>query len=240
MLQNQLSASPEQLFNNFPHEWAPALKCEQVQAAIKQVSNFLNLQLSQGAVIFPHTPFKALELTSPQNTRVIILGQDPYHGPNQAQGLAFSVPSQQKCPPSLRNILNEIKREYPDQLHHGGNDLSGWAQQGVLLLNAVLTVESGKPASHANQGWETITSAILKYAVKTTTPKVVMLWGAHAQRKASEVLNSTGKIHVLRANHPSPLSANRPPIPFNGCGHFLKANQWLQSQGVEPIAWLAN
>lgn len=240
MLPNQLTSNPEQLFNSFPHAWAEALENTKARAAIQQISDFLRLQLNRGAVIFPHTPFKALELTSPQNTKVIILGQDPYHGPNQAQGLAFSVPSQQKCPPSLRNILNEIKREYPDQLHHGGNNLSGWAKQGVLLLNTVLTVESGKPASHAKQGWETITSAILKHAVQTPTPKVVMLWGAHAQRQEIEILSSASNIHILRANHPSPLSANRPPIPFTGCGHFSAANQWLQSHNMVPIDWLAN
>src|SRR5699024_4732941 len=189
---------------------------------------FLDQRLDQGATIFPHQPFRALELTRPESTKVVILGQDPYHGPNQAQGLAFSVPNACPSPPSLRNILTELKHNYPDSLHGTGHELSGWARQGVLLLNTVLTVEQKQPASHAGKGWEVVTDALLQYVAASPTPKVFMLWGAHAQRKQALLQqHANGPSCVLTANHPSPLSARRPPQPFIGCGHFRQANRWL-------------
>jgi len=176
---------------------------------------------------------------------VIVLGQDPYHGPEQAQGLAFSVPNHCSCPPSPRNIFKELQQEYPTQALRTTHNLEDWARQGVLLLNAVLTVEQGHAGSHRCQGWETITDALFTYALQTPQPKVVMLWGKVAQAKQGliETLKSQraiGPTHILTANHPSPLSARRGPQPFIGCNHFRFANQWLKQQNSAPIRWLAN
>jgi len=166
----------------------------------------------------------------------VILGQDPYHGPGQAQGMAFSVPDDCKRPPSLRNIFNEIARDYPDLSVPAGNDLSPWADQGVLLLNTALTVEDGQPASHAKRGWETVTDALIAHVARDSSPKVFMLWGAHAQAKRLLLPPDSGHL-VLMSNHPSPLSARRPPVPFLGCGHFRATNDWLRDQGKNPIDW---
>lgn len=221
-------------------DWRDAFDEDTVQAGLQRVSSFLEQRLAANAIIYPRFPFRALDAIAPQGVKVIILGQDPYHGPGQAQGLAFSVPNTCQCPPSLRNILSELKQEYPEQLHNQGHDLSSWAKQGVLLLNTVLTVEAGQAASHTNQGWETVTDAIIRHVVRISTPKVFMLWGAHAQRKR-ELLEqyATGPIHILTANHPSPLSARRPPQPFMGCGHFRSADSWLTGQGLTPVNWLS-
>ena len=166
----------------------------------------------------------------------MILGQDPYHGPGQAQGLAFSVPDDCKRPPSLRNIFNEIAQEYPGTALPAGNDLSPWADQGVLLLNTALTVEDGQPASHAKRGWETVTDALIALVAQDPSPKAFLLWGAHAQAKQALLPSNSGHL-VLMSNHPSPLSARRPPVPFLGCGHFLATNRWLADQGKNPIDW---
>ena len=205
----------------------------------------LHTRLAQGAVIYPSHPFRALDALQPQDVRVVILGQDPYHGPGQAQGLAFSVPDGFKRPPSLRNMLQEIEREYPtddsslvltsDPLK---NDLSRWAQQGVLLLNTCLTVEEGQPASHARAGWETVTDAVITEVAQDPAPKVFMLWGAHAQAKRA-LIAGHGDHLVLIANHPSPLSARRPPAPFVGCDHFRLANEWLKQHKRQVIDWKA-
>ena len=205
----------------------------------------LESRLAQGATIYPARPFRALESLEPHAVKVVILGQDPYHGPGQAQGLAFSVPDGFKRPPSLRNILQEIEREFPTD--HGTlvlesnllkNDLSRWATQGVLLLNTCLTVEDGQPASHARAGWETVTDALIACVANDPSPKVFMLWGAHAQAKQSLITND-GNHLILMANHPSPLSARRPPAPFVGCDHFRLANDWLAKQNIQIIDWKA-
>ena len=197
---------------------------------------YLQKRLDNGAVIYPATPFKALELTSLKQTRVIIVGQDPYHGPGQAQGLAFHVAANCKIPPSLRNIHKELCRDLGIAAPATG-ELFGWAEQGVLLLNAVLTVEEAKPASHAKKGWEILTDRLLAALAEDKTPKVFMLWGNYAQSKES-LIKSFGSNHlILKANHPSPLSALRPPVPFIGCGHFSAANRWLVSQNRTPIDW---
>lgn len=227
--------------SRLPAVWQVTLQDPGIQRDVQQLATFLDQRLAADAVIYPRFPFRALDNITPEQVRVVILGQDPYHGANQAQGLAFSVPNTCPCPPSLRNILAEVAREYPDQLHPSGHELSSWAQQGVLLLNAVLTVEAGQPASHANKGWEAVTDAILRQVAHTPAPKVFMLWGAYAQRKQSLLeQSSTGPAQILTANHPSPLSARRPPKPFLGCGHFRTANTWLKGQGAEPIDWLAH
>ena len=187
--------------------------------------------MSEGTVVYPDQVLRALEFTSPDAVRVVILGQDPYHGPGQAQGLAFSVaPGQKKLPPSLRNILKEVAGDIgaPSACR---DELSPWARQGVLLLNSVLTVEAGRPQSHAGRGWEALTEALLARVAAQAEPAVFMLWGAAAQRKRSLVENAGFAPHlVLVANHPSPLSARRPPLPFIGCRHFSQANAFLAAR----------
>jgi uracil-DNA glycosylase len=189
-----------------------------------------------------------LALTPLSIVRVVILGQDPYHGPGQAHGLAFSVADRVPPPPSLRNIFKEISRDGASNslvdfaLQRGvSGSLERWASQGVLLLNTCLTVEHGLPASHAKQGWESLTDAIIQAVWANPNPTVFMLWGAHAQTKQALMtakLTSHNLNHlVLTANHPSPLSALRPPKPFIGCGHFGQANAFLNHHGGETINW---
>lgn len=184
--------------------------------------------------MYPPQPLRALTLTPPEAVRVVILGQDPYHGPGQAEGLAFSVAPGVKAPPSLRNLFKELQRDLGLPVPTGGS-LVRWAEQGVLLLNASLSVEDGQPASHAGQGWEALTDAVIRHCSEAGLPKVFLLWGAHAQKKAA--LIDANRHAVLRANHPSPLSANRGPAPFIGCGHFSQANRWLGGQGGPPVGW---
>ena len=215
----------------------------------QNLAKFMASRLAQAAVIYPKQPFWALELTSLAQVKVMILGQDPYHGEGQAQGLAFSVPNHIKTPPSLRNMLKEIERDpalvraaTPNQ---SKASLVPWAQQGVLLLNTVLTVEAGQPASHAGKGWEELTDQIVQAVAKKAEPIVFMLWGKHAQSKIPLIesaqagtAKSTERKHlILIANHPSPLSATRKPHPFVGCGHFHLANEFLQKNGAQAIDW---
>jgi len=213
-----------------------------------QLAQFITSRLERGAVIFPAKPFWALELTPLAQVSVLILGQDPYHGAGQAQGLAFSVPPQVKMPPSLRNIMKEIERDpllgSAISSSKGEASLVPWAQQGVLLLNTVLTVEEAQPASHANRGWEVLTDEIVQAVAKKEGPVVFMLWGRHAQSKI-ELIKSVqagqaskgSKQLILTANHPSPLSAARKPHPFMGCGHFSLANAFLLKNGGQAIDW---
>ena len=196
---------------------------------------FLQQRLQAGAQIYPPEPLRALCLSPLPDVKVVILGQDPYHGMGQAEGLAFSVPSGVAAPPSLRNIFKELQRDL-GQAPPFEASLSLWAANGVLLLNTCLTVEDGLPASHAKQGWEALTDAIIQAIAESTKACVFMLWGAHAQSKATLIAQATSHkpttCLVLQANHPSPLSALRGPQPFIGCGHFSKAQQWLQSKGM--------
>ena len=243
---NQLTeASLQAQLARVPPAWRECVEAMPVRSALERLSAMLESRLAQGATIYPARPFRALESLEPHAVKVVILGQDPYHGPGQAQGLAFSVPDGFKRPPSLRNILQEIEREFPTD--HGTlvlesnllkNDLSRWATQGVLLLNTCLTVEDGQPASHARAGWETVTDALIACVANDPSPKVFMLWGAHAQAKQSLITNA-GNHLILMANHPSPLSARRPPAPFVGCDHFRLANDWLAKQNIQIIDWKA-
>ncbi|MGZ8981757.1 MAG: uracil-DNA glycosylase [Burkholderiaceae bacterium] len=197
------------------------------------VARFLEKRRQAGAVVYPPQPFTALMLTPFDSVRVVILGQDPYHGAGQAHGLAFSVPPGVKPPPSLRNIFAELQRDLGCELPSNGS-LERWAHQGVLLLNAVLTVEDGSPGAHARLGWESLTSALLARLADDAKPKVFMLWGAQAQARRAGV----GEPHlVLEANHPSPLSARRPPVPFLGCCHFSRANEFLVAHDRGVIGW---
>jgi uracil-DNA glycosylase len=190
---------------------------------------FLRKRLADGAVVFPPQPLRALELTPPEEVRVVILGQDPYHGRGQAEGLAFSVAPGVALPPSLRNIFKELERDLgtlPPKFPVPGGSLVKWAKHGVLLLNTCLTVEEGKPASHAGKGWEVLTDAVIRKVSDGDHPVVFMLWGAHAQSKRA--LIDLNRHKILVANHPSPLSALRPPLPFIGCGHFSQARAWRE------------
>lgn len=192
---------------------------------------FLQQRLDESAVIFPPQPLRALELTPPESVRIVILGQDPYHGRGQAEGLAFSVAPGVTLPPSLRNIFKEIERDLgvsPPSFPNPGGSLVKWAMHGVLLLNTCLTVEEGQPASHSGRGWEVLTDAVIRHIASSERPVMFMLWGSHAQGKRALIDGNRHK--VLVANHPSPLSALRPPIPFIGCGHFGQARAWRDSQ----------
>lgn len=200
----------------------------------QQLDAFLRARLAAGATVFPADPLRALRLTPLEQVRVLILGQDPYHGPGQAQGLAFSVSPGTPAPPSLRNILKERARDLPAAGPGPRDSLEPWAGQGVLLLNTVLTVEQGQAASHARQGWEDFTGAVVRVLKERAQPTVFMAWGAHAQALCQDLPPQ----HLrLAANHPSPLSATKPPRPFIGCGHFGAANAWLQAQGHKAIRW---
>ncbi|WP_341668017.1 uracil-DNA glycosylase [Alcaligenes sp. SDU_A2] len=238
---NTLDGSILAQLSLLPPHWKAALGSPELVQTLQNVSAWLDKELAQGATIYPAAPFRALQLLPPDGVRVVILGQDPYHGPNQAQGLAFSVPDTCPAPPSLRNILAQLQLEYPDMPAPASHDLSNWARQGVLLLNTSLTVEDGLPASHARKGWETVTDALLVHlADQTTHPIVYMLWGNHAQAKTDLIRRHAQGPHlILAANHPSPLSARRPPVPFMGCGHFRQANDWLAEQNAAAIDWLA-
>ena len=202
----------------------------------RAVNDFLAQRLAAGAVIYPSDPLRALRLTPLSTVRVLILGQDPYHGPGQAEGLAFSVAPGIKIPPSLRNIVQEVRRDVGLGAPANGS-LTAWAQRGVLLINTSWTVEQGQAGSHADIGWGALTDEIIK-AVATTSPACVyVLWGAHAQSKADWIEATAGpsgqQSLILRANHPSPLSARRGPKPFVGCGHFSMAQSWLRQRNMD-------
>ncbi|MCO5109257.1 MAG: uracil-DNA glycosylase [Burkholderiaceae bacterium] len=229
---------PDQLQTADPRDWPVAPGWQPLVEQFFQSPSgvqllaFLRERLAAGASIFPPQPLRALELTPPEKVRVVILGQDPYHGRGQAQGLAFSVAPGVPIPPSLRNIFKEIERDLgtpPPAFPVPGGSLVHWAEQGALLLNTVLTVEEGQPGSHAKRGWELLTDALIAHVATQPQPVVFLLWGAHAQSKRALV---DGPRHlVLSANHPSPLSALRPPVPFIGCGHFGQARAFRRLHG---------
>ena len=210
--------------------WQPLVDGFFASAAGVKLQAFLGERLAAGATIFPPQPLRALALTPPEQVRVVILGQDPYHGRGQAEGLAFSVAPGVAIPPSLRNIFKELQRDLgtaPPPFPQPGGSLVKWARNGVLLLNTCLTVEEAQPASHAGRGWEVLTDAVIRHVSDVAQPTVFMLWGAHAQSKRP--LIDAQRHKVLTANHPSPLSALRPPVPFIGCGHFSQARAWREA-----------
>jgi len=218
-------------------DWNPVLRAEFEKPYWPELQTFVRREREHHPVYPPHDEvFAALHLTPYADTRVVILGQDPYHGPGQAHGLAFSVTGGQKLPPSLRNMLKEVEADTgaPSQCH---GDLTAWARQGVLLLNTSLTVEDGQPQSHAGRGWEALTDALIAHVAAQADPVVFLLWGAAAQRKRALVDRPPHR--VLTANHPSPLSARRPPEPFIGCRHFSQVNALLAQlrPGTPPIRW---
>ncbi len=206
------------------------VECEQRMA---QLEPFLQQEKDAGYTVHPNDEdiFNALNSTAFKNIRVVILGQDPYHGDGQAHGLCFSVPKGMKIPPSLRNIYKEIKAEYAIEMPPHG-DLTGWAEQGVLLLNATLTVRQASPGSHQHKGWEEFTDAVIRAVNEKRDHVVFLLWGSYAQQKRALI---DGNRHlVLEASHPSPLSARH---SFFGNGHFKKANDFLMKHGLKPVAW---
>ncbi|MFN7153332.1 MAG: uracil-DNA glycosylase [Acidovorax sp.] len=213
--------------------WQPLVDAFFADARGQALRAFLQSRLQAGATIFPPQPLRALDLTPPDAVRVVILGQDPYHGRGQAEGLAFSVAPGVPLPPSLRNIFKEMQRDlgtpFPPMPEPGGS-LVKWAKNGVLLLNTGLTVEEGQPASHAGKGWEALTDAVIRHVAEGPRPVVFMLWGAHAQSKRAFIPQDRGHL-VLTSNHPSPLSALRPPVPFIGNGHFGKARDFRAQHG---------
>ena len=237
---NRLRAPLSDAFDQVPAAWRGVTDAFRTSPAGASLAAFVDRRVRDGAVVYPKRVFRALEFKPPEAVRVVILGQDPYHGQGQAQGLAFSVaPGQKKLPPSLRNILKEVAADTgaPSLCR---NDLSAWAEQGVLLLNSALTVEDGAPQSHAGRGWEALTDALLAHIATQPAPVVFMLWGASAQKKRALVERAGPPAHlVLEANHPSPLSATRPPMPFVGCRHFSRTNAFLAGRrpGAPAVRW---
>lgn len=219
-----------------PETWRPALEDVLSSRPLRALGGFLRTEEAAGKQIFPPsgTRLAALALTSLPAVRVVILGQDPYHGPGQAHGLAFSVRRGVPVPPSLLNIFKEQEADLglARPLH---GCLESWAQGGVLLLNTVLTVEAGQAGSHQGKGWEIFTDAAIRAVAERAAPCVYLLWGSHARNKAPLIrAASTGAHLILEAPHPSPLSAHR---GFLGCRHFSRANAFLQEQGAPPVDW---
>jgi uracil-DNA glycosylase len=219
--------------------WRAAAEPFLHSAALRELCRFVDGRIEAGAIVYPPRPLSALDSVSPSAVRVVIVGQDPYHGAGQAHGLAFSVPDGVPPPPSLRNILGEVARDC-GCAGAGPVFLQRWARQGVLLLNTVLTVEKDQPASHARHGWERFTSDLIEAVARDPEPTVFLLWGAHAQ-SLQPVIERAGRAHRLfQANHPSPLSARRGPVPFVGCSHFSAANEFLRAHGRGAIDWCAS
>jgi uracil-DNA glycosylase len=216
--------------------WQSLLGDQFDQPYMESLREFLLAEKRAGKRIYPPGPqmFTAMDLVPVEQVRVVIIGQDPYHGPNQAMGLSFSVPKDQPLPPSLRNMYTEIQQDLgkPFDLGQASGDLTHWAQQGVLLLNAVLSVEHAQAASHQGKGWEQFTDALVQRLSNRREGLIFMLWGSYAQKKAAQV--AADRHHLLKAPHPSPLSAHR---GFSGCRHFSEANRLLQQQGQTPIQW---
>jgi uracil-DNA glycosylase len=213
--------------------WRTPLAGEFAAPYMTELKRFLLAEKTRGARVFPrgNEYFRALDLTPLDAVRVVILGQDPYHGEGQAHGLCFSVRHGVRPPPSLENIYRELETDLGiERSRHGF--LEHWAKQGVLLLNSVLTVEMGRAASHQGKGWERFTDAIIRLVNAQPNPVVFMLWGSYAQRKAAFV--DASRHLVLKAAHPSPLSAHS---GFFGCRHFSKANTFLESKGLPKIDW---
>ncbi|TXS95502.1 uracil-DNA glycosylase [Parahaliea maris] len=213
--------------------WLAQLESEFEQPYMQSLSQFLRAEKAAGKRVFPagEDIFNAFAHTPLPRVKVVILGQDPYHGEGQAHGLCFSVKPGVAVPPSLQNIYKEIHAElgYPIPSH---GHLTRWADQGVLLLNSVLSVECAKAASHQGKGWEQFTDRVVEVVNRECSGVVFLLWGSYAQRKGAVI--DTQKHCVLKAPHPSPLSAHR---GFFGCGHFVKANEYLTSRGATPIDW---
>lgn len=218
---------------NIRPEWAEALSDAFAAPALATLSAHLRERKAQGVEIYPPGGqiFAALDAVAPDDVKVLILGQDPYHGPEQAHGLSFSVQRGIPVPPSLVNIHRELHEDLGISIPKHGS-LTCWAEQGVLLLNALLTVERGTPLAHKGRGWEAFTDAVVNRVARSERPTVFMLWGSHAQKKAKGV--DEGRHLVIRTVHPSPLSAHR---GFFGSRPFSRANRFLEANGRRPVDW---
>ena len=216
---------------NIGNSWDNILKDEFTKEYYLKLRQFLKSEYA-ARTIYPdmYSIFNAFKYTSYENVKVVIIGQDPYHEPGQAQGLCFSVPADFKKPPSLVNIYKEIEAELG--IHRESGSLEDWAQQGILLLNAVLTVRAGSAGSHAGKGWEIFTDRVIEILNQRDDPVIFILWGGYARKKKSLITNP--KHFVLESAHPSPLSAYN---GFFGNGHFKKVNEILRSLGKEEIKW---
>ncbi|WP_118985419.1 uracil-DNA glycosylase [Photorhabdus sp. CRCIA-P01] len=214
--------------------WHDVIGNEKKQPYFLDTLAYVAKERQAGKTIYPpqQDVFNAFRYTELTDIKVVILGQDPYHGPNQAHGLSFSVQPGIPAPPSLVNMYKELASDIPDFQHPNHGCLISWAKQGVLLLNTVLTVERGNAHSHANLGWETFTDKVIAAINEHRSGVVFLLWGSHAQKKGNFI--DANKHHVLKAPHPSPLSAHR---GFFGCKHFSKANALLEKQSIAPINW---
>ncbi|HMZ02676.1 MAG TPA: uracil-DNA glycosylase [Burkholderiaceae bacterium] len=233
---NRLQRPLAEAFGGLPAAWAGLAQDFLASAAGQRICTLVDERRAAGVEVYPADPLRALRRLTPTQVKVVILGQDPYHGPGEAQGLAFSVPDGVKIPPSLRNIHRELADDLGTSPPSSG-DLSPWIEAGVLLLNTSLTVERDRPASHAKAGWAEFTDAVIDAVALDPVPKVFLLWGAHAQQKA-ERIRSAGPGHgLLMSNHPSPLSARRPPVPFLGNRPFSRTNEMLQARGSLPVDW---
>jgi uracil-DNA glycosylase len=217
-----------------PKTWESIINDEREKEYFQSVLTFVEQQRNSGKTIYPpqEQVFSAFDRTPFESVRVVILGQDPYHGANQAHGLAFSVLPGVKIPPSLRNMYKELAQDIEGFEIPSHGYLDTWASQGVLMLNTVLTVEEAKAHSHAKCGWETFTDTIIAELNQRSEPIIFLLWGAHAQKKGQAI--DADKHHVLVAPHPSPLSARR---GFFGCQHFSMTNELLSSINQQPIDW---
>ena len=214
--------------------WKRELQTEFDKPYFAELAAFVRAAYTKGPVYPPAKKiFEAFNRTPFDKVKVVIIGQDPYHGPNQAHGLCFSVMPPTQPPPSLRNIFTEIENEYGVTLDHTKGNLTSWADQGVLLLNATLTVLAGSPMSHFGKGWERFTDAVVSALANSRENLVFMLWGSPARNKGVTI--DRRRHLVLETSHPSPLSAYR---GFLGCGHFKKANDYLVAHGIQPINWL--
>ncbi|TXH15695.1 MAG: uracil-DNA glycosylase [Gammaproteobacteria bacterium] len=220
-----------------PSSWQPAVQPALDTAEARKLGGWLRAEEAAGKAIFPPrgTRLRALELTPLDAVKVVILGQDPYHGPGQAHGLSFSVPEGVRPPPSLVKIFKELRSDR-EIAPPGHGNLEGWARQGVLLLNNALTVESGQAGSHAGKGWDAITDAAVAAVAERAEPSVFILWGSHAQAKAARIpaLRDNSRHLILRSVHPSPLSAHR---GFFGSKPFSQANAFLEAHGRGAIDW---
>jgi uracil-DNA glycosylase len=212
--------------------WKKALGAEFEKPYFAELVSFLHAEKAAGKAIYPpgNRIFKAFELTPVDSVKAVILGQDPYHGFGQAMGLSFSVPDGVKMPPSLRNIFKEVEADLGIRMS-GSPNLEKWARQGVLLLNSILTVEEGRPASHSKIGWQEFTDAVIRYLSDSREGIVFLLWGGYARSK--KTLIDPSRHHILEAAHPSPLAGGA----FFGCRHFSKTNEILASEGKDPIDW---
>ncbi|ALB16119.1 TPA: uracil-DNA glycosylase [Streptococcus agalactiae] len=211
--------------------WHDLIKRELPNHYYNKINTFMDAVYESGIVYPPRDKvFNAIQITPLENVKVVIIGQDPYHGPQQAQGLSFSVPDNLPAPPSLQNILKELAEDIGSRSHH---DLTSWAQQGVLLLNACLTVPEHKANGHAGLIWEPFTDAVIKVVNQKETPVVFILWGGYARKKKSLIDNPIH--HIIESPHPSPLSAYR---GFFGSRPFSRTNHFLEEEGINEIDWL--